>query len=317
MDGIVAAFEQLDSAHLREASWLDRERDKQNVASTGPPIWRWSVPLAAPGLRVDAYLGSALRENLSQDALVVAEGQHRIVLGVADGVTPTARTPAVDGRDGARFAACTVLAQVARAVSGDALHAAFLVANEALITQFAATATRLDQRDRPQAAAIAAALDVTRDGTIADMSVVRAADCDVWTRTGRRWSLVSTTPMFTEQTRRDLELWAKRNPGATLAERLEMERKVITRYACWNLTALGRFEKPKLQCRAVEADFDDLVLVTDGSDVRRAVADGLSEPHDWLTGLRSWEASNRPSYKRHDDVAMLHLRRLAPEVSRR
>jgi hypothetical protein len=86
-----------------------------------------------------------------------------------------------------------------------------------------------------------------------------------------------------------------------------MEQAVITGRGCWNLTALGRFDEPKLRIRDVEPDFDDLVLVTDGPNIRRAVAADLHEPHEWLTSLRSWEAANRPEYKPHDDVAMLHV----------
>lgn len=318
MGGFVTASGELaHREHLREASWLDLVRDKQNIATMGPPIWRWNVPLQTPRLKIVAHVGSARSEQLSQDALVVTEYADRIVLGVADGVTPTLKTPRVDGKDGARFAACTLLEHILDTAPGDALYSTFHTANHDLMSRFGSHALPdLRRRDRPQTAGVAASIDVVDDGTIANVSLVRAADCDVWTRKDGRWSLATMTPMLREETRRELERWVVDNPSADLAQRLEMEQAVITGRGCWNLTALGRFDEPKLRIRDVEPDFDDLVLVTDGPNIRRAVAADLHEPHEWLASLRSWEAANRPKYKRHDDVAMLHLS-VVPVINQR
>lgn len=294
---------------LREASWLDLPRRMTNIAPTGPRILRWQVAMSVTHLWIDAYVGTAGRHTLSEDALVVLEEHDSVVLAVADGVTPSPNTPAVAGMNGARHAAVTVLDHVSRHAGNRDLTWAFEQANKDLIDRFGPHARPdLHRRDRPQAAAVAVRLRIGTHGQVAGADVLRAADCDVWVREGTRWSLVTTTPMFRERTRRAIDEWAAAHPNASFAERLDMERSVITGRECWNLTALGRFDIPKLRRRTIDGGFDELVLVTDGPQVRRAVAGGMSEPSQWLTTLRSWEQDNRPQYKRHDDVAMLHVR---------
>ena len=312
MSGTAASCDSMHDPHLREASWCDLPRDRENIAPVGPPIWRWPVPLTVPALQVTAYLGASERARHSQDALLVMEYPGRVILAVTDGATPTDETPTVGDVDGARHAARTVLEHLSAAPPSSALGRVFLTANEALLHRFGpASENGLHARDRPQAAAIAVALTLAADGATTEVETARAADCEVWVRRDGVWLLQSPRSMLKDGPRILLERWDVTHPDATYQDRIAEEKRILPDRSQWNLTALGRFERPKIDAPTVDHDFDELVLVTDGVDVARFPDGPPPDPRDWMVELRASEARGRPPRRRHSDVAMLHLRRQA------
>lgn len=310
MSGYAASCDPTRDPHLREASWLDLPRDRENIASVGPPIWRWKVPLTSASVEVDAYLGSFDEERATQDALLVIEYPDRLVLGVADGVTPTDATPAIEDTDGARYAAHVVLDHVRAAPSSAQLRWVLRTANDSLFERFGPIARRdLRPRDRPQAAAVVLALRASDAGMVR-IDSARAADCEIWVRHGAFWSLQAPRVMLKEGPRMLLAQWDAAHPDATYRERIAEEMRILRDRSQWNLTALGRFERPKIDSPSISGDLDQLVLVTDGANVARFASGPTSEPRDWMAGLRKAEAAHPPG-RRHKDVAMLHLRRQA------
>jgi len=312
MGGVAASCDSTHDPHLREASWLDLPRARADVAGGQPPVWRWQVPLARPDIRVDAYLGSFDAGHVTQDALLVMEYPDRIILAVADGVTPTTATPAVDDTDGARYAARVVLDHVRAAPPSADLTRVLLTANGTLFERFGPIVRRdLHPRDRPQAAAVVLTIGFAPDGTVRRIDSARAADCEIWVRRHAVWSLQSPRVMLKDGPRALLEQWDAAHPDATYQDRIAEEMRILRDRSQWNLTALGRFERPKVDAPRISDDFDEIVLVTDGANVARAAAARPSEPHDWMAELRWSEARARPPGRRHSDVAMLHLRRQA------
>jgi hypothetical protein len=307
MGGTAASCDSTHDPHLREASWLDLPRDRENIASVGPPIWRWKVPLTSAGVEISAYLGSYDGERDTQDALLVMEYPDRIILAVADGVTPTDTTPAIEDTDGARHAAHVVLDHVRAAPPSAGLTRVLLTANGSLFERFGPIARRdLHPRDRPQAAAVVLALRLSGDGMVR-IDSARAADCEIWVRRGVSWSLQSPRSMLKEGPRTLLARWDAAHPDASYQERIAEEMRILRDRSQWNLTALGRFERPKIDSPRISDDVDELVLVTDGANVARFASGPMSEPRDWMAELRRAEASARPPGRRHNDVAMLHL----------
>lgn len=309
MGGVAASRGSRHDQHLREATWLDLPRDRANVARIEPPIWHWQVPLARPGVEVEAYLGSFDADRVTQDALLVMEYPDRLILAVADGVTPTSATPTVGDTDGARHAARVVLEHVRAAPPSADLTRVLRTANGSLFERFGpAVRSDLHPRDRPQAAAVVLALVLSGDGTVRRIDSARAADCEIWVRGGGAWSHQSPRVMLKEGPRTLLEQWDEAHPSATYQERIAEEMRVLRDRSQWNLTALGRFERPKVDVPLATDDFDELVLVTDGANVASAASGLVSEPRDWMAGLRRSEADVRPPGRRHSDVGMLHLR---------
>lgn len=310
MSGTAASCDSMHDPHLREASWCDLPRDRENIASVGPPIWRWRVPVQTTGIEVDAYLGSFDSARASQDALLVMEYPDRIILAVADGVTPTDRTPRIEGVDGAQHAARTVLNHVRAAPRSAELRRILLIANGSLLARFGpAVRHDLHPRDRPQAAVVVLALALAADGRVRQIASARAADCEIWVLRRSTWSLQSPRVMLKEGPRTLLEQWDAAHPDAGYQERIAEEMRILRDRSQWNLTALGRFERPKIESPPISDDFDELVLVTDGAQVARVASGPLSEPPDWMAELRRSEARHRPPGHGHSDVAMLHLRR--------
>ena len=313
MSGTAASCESRHDPHLREASWLDLSRRTKNVASVGPPIWSWRVPLSESAFAITGYLGSIDDRRDTQDALLVVEYPDRIILAVADGVTPTDRTPVVGDTDGARYAARAVLEHVLAAPPTADLTRVLQTANSTLFERFGPMVRRdLHPRDRPQAATVVLAVDLTGAGTVAGVACARAADCEVWIRRGDMWSPQSPRSMLNDDTRTLLALWDAANPEATYQERIAEEMRILRDRSQWNLTALGRFERPKIDAPEIAGDFDELALVTDGAGLAGFASGPTSEPHEWMAQLRRSEARVRPPARRHADVAMLHLRRQAP-----
>ena len=73
MSGTAASCDPTHDPHLREASWLDLPRDREDIASVGPPVWRWTVPLTTAGVEIDAYLGSFDEQRDTQDGARAAD----------------------------------------------------------------------------------------------------------------------------------------------------------------------------------------------------------------------------------------------------
>lgn len=316
MGGVAASCEEVHDPHLREASWLDLPRDRENVASVGPPIWRWKVPLTGPAVDIDAYLGSFHEERATQDALLVMEYPDRLIVAVADGVTPTDTTPAIEDTDGARHAAHVVLDHVRAAPPNAELRRVLLTANGSLLERFGPVARRdLHPRDRPQAAAVVVSLGLSDRG-VGRIDSARAADCEIWVRRGASWSLQSPLVMLKEGPRMLLARWDAAHPDATYQERIAEEMRVLRDRSQWNLTALGRFERPKIDSPSISDHFDELVLVTDGANIARFASGPMSEPRDWMAELRRSEQRVRPPGRRHSDVAMVHVRALRPRSDR-
>jgi len=312
MGGTAASCDSKHDPHVREASWLDLPRQRENVALVEPPIWRWRVPIARAGVEIDAYLGSFNADRATQDALLVMEYPDRIILGVADGVTPTYATPTIGDTDGARYAAHVVLDHVRAAPPSAHLTRILRTANGTLFERFGPNGRRdLHQRDRPQAAAVVLALGLDDDGTVRQIDSARAADCEIWVRRHAVWSLQSPRVMLKEGPRELLEQWDASHPDATYQDRIAEEMRILRDRSQWNLTALGRFERPKVDAPRISGDLDELVLATDGANVATVASGLLSGPHDWMAMLRMVETHARPAGRRHSDVAMLHLRRQA------
>ncbi len=303
----------LGDPYVREASWLDLDRNAVDIAAPGPPIWRWTVPLRTPGLAVEAYHGAFDADRVSRDALLVVEYPHRLILAVADGATPTRRTPRVGDMDGATYAACAVLEQIRAAPPAADLGRVLHAANARLLERFGPQRRGdLHPRDRPQAAVAVASVGLSPTGSVTSVDVARAADCEVWGRRPDGWSLATSTPMIEDAPRHALERWDETNATATYDERIEHEIRLLDDRSRWNLTALGRFDRPKIETMQLEPDLAQLSLVTDGGNLSRFVPRPPDDTRNWLIGLRRRELAVRPRNQQHDDVALLVLRRVKP-----
>lgn len=310
MDGVVAAFEPLDGEHVREASWLDRPRDATDVSVAGPPIWRWRIPLRTPGLRLTAHIGSRAADRRSQDALLAVEYPGCIILAVADGVTPTDQTPTVDGIDGARYAAYTVLHHVAHAPPDADPERVLRTVNALLLDEFGPRVRNdLHPRDRPQTAVTIASVRLTADGHVARLDLARAGDCDLWVCRKSAWTLETPTPLLTNGPRRALRRWDALHPGASVQDRIRVEKRLLDHPSRWNLAALGRFKRPKTETATIEEPVDLIVLTTDGADI------SLLEDRDQIAA-RGRMPDLSPDSGRRDDVAMLHLETGVDNLSR-
>lgn len=284
---------------VREAPWLPFDGEKEDVALGGPPIWRWQIPISVRGAALEAYEGARDGAVPNRDAILVVEHRDRVVLAVADGVTPTSRTPWVGSIDGGRFAAHAVLRSVCavapRTHPIEALHEA----NRTILREFG-HARGLRPRDHPQAAVVVAVVPtapVLVDGVIA----ARAGDCDLWTRRGARWTCKTPQPMLVDVARELLAAWDEANPGATPDARIQVEERLLTDDS-WNVTSVGRFRQPAFERHVASSEVDAVALVTDGVDMRRFGGDPPLEPRAWLP------VPSHPAGVRADDVALLHLR---------
>lgn len=290
---------------VREASWRRSDRRLTTATCGSTDIFRWDVCLQAPMLQLEAYLGGRSREEPSRDALLVTEHANGVLLAVADGVTPTTRTPRREDMCGSMHAAWSVLDELACADVDADLEEVLKAANARLDRECSrATMPVLDDRDRPQAAAVAAMIGLDRAGVPNALDIVHAADCAAWVRRGRRWSLVTTTPKLRSDTQAAVDEWLRCNPRAPLAERLAMERRTITTSDCWHVTALGRYDTPKLRRHRLSGPVDAVVVLSDGVAMHHFGDSPPLEPQEWLHGgtHRGESAADR------DDVAMLHLR---------
>lgn len=289
------------------ASW-HIPTDSVNVAGQGPSLTHWDVSSATDGLEISAYLGNARAAVDTQDALVVCRDGERMVLGVADGVTPTSRTPDVEGSDGARFAALHVLKQVSVARSTVGLDELFRDVNNTLYARFGdLLSADLSARDLPQAAAAAVEVVVLPDGSVKRIAAVRAGDCDIWWRRGTVWTREYQQQMLVGEVRQWLAIYDMSNPGASCDERVLEETRWLNDAAYWNTTALGRFSNAKIEHFDVPPDVDELVVATDGARFEHFVERGGRDLAGWMRQLRMWERARSSDAPRHDDVALLSL----------
>lgn len=292
---------------VRHACWpaASNGRARVNVAAAGPPIWHSQVMLRASRWTVDCYVGSA-NDRSGRDALLAVDHADRVVVAVADGVTPTDRTPSVGELDGAQHAAHTVLTHIAATPVDADVRCPLLTANAALLEQLGGPGHGLHPRDHPQTAVVAASVLVSPDARN-EVVIARAGDCEAWTRCGERWTLQTPTPMLRETSRAALRRWDAAHPGATCQERIQEEMRVLTR-SSWNVTPLGRFEYPDIERHTVVSDVDAIALVTDGVEMHRFNGDPPDAPRDWLPDAAAPHPCVEASGRRRDDVALVFLR---------
>ncbi|HEX6257325.1 MAG TPA: hypothetical protein VFZ70_16070 [Euzebyales bacterium] len=308
MGGFAASCDP-SSVHVREASWLARVRRLRNIASSGPPILQWDVPMRSSGVQVRAYQGSHAPDRPTQDEVLVLEYPNRIILAVADGVTPTDVTPGAQGLDGARYAARRVLSHLCAAPPSRDPAFVFHAVNRSLFEEFDHhIRDGFHGRDRPQAAAVALSLEVADDGMITRTNSALAADCDIAVRYGKEWSRVRTERMLHEGVEAQLARWDIENPAATYQDRIAEEKLILRDRSQWRRTALGRFDRAALGEPPVPPDFDEVLLATDGADLSSSRHVLPADPRTLMEELRTREAAERPPGRRHSDVALVHLR---------
>lgn len=290
---------------IRTASWVQQFGSvPRDVAPAGPPVVYWEVPLSTARFRVEAWVGAASADGVNRDALLVMEHEGGLTLGVADGCTPTADTPPVGG-DGARYAAVTVLQAIASAPQLQSIASVLHDANGHLLDQFGPLAEgELRPRDRPQTAAAAVRITWSDEG-MELIDVARAADCEVWARgadTEDMWRCLTSRDMLTRKARSAITSWVNDHPDAPLQERFAMERRALDDSDSWRCTALGRFATPKIDVAAGPRDFNEIVLMTDGTPAGSLIRSGYND-------VNAWPNASRSSRQRPDDIAMLRLQR--------
>lgn len=285
-----------------------------STAPTAPQVRRWDLPLVWPRYNVVAYLGAFNNNARSQDALAVVEVADRLLLGVADGVTPTDRTPSVGDLDGAQYAAQKIIEGIASSPKPGRAAEVFHVLNDELFREFDQRSEIESSRDRPQAAAAVVDVSVSSTGrTLESILITRSADCDVWVKEGDVWRTATRRHMLTDGPRHSLMRWDSLHPGATYTERFEIERNAgLDDIENWNITALGRFEEVRLETVEV-GGANELLIATDGARLHHWKWQD-STPDDWFRRLREWELSNLPLHRQHSDVAALWLRSAAPNA---
>jgi hypothetical protein len=290
----------LDSRHIHSMDHV-----VENIASTGPALVRWTASLPGTTWMLEAHLGSFRADKPSQDGLVAVERSAGTRLVVADGVTPTRQAPSIAEMDSARYASQFVLHSIAS--SPDGLVPAFHAANNELVRTFSAPEySHLLDRDRPQSAVAAADVLFDDNGQIARLSVVRAADCVVWTKSDGRWRLVTLTPMLRAEARNALDQWDETHPDAVIDERIAHETLILDADS-WNVTALGRFANLRLEHVEITGTVDELLLATDGARLTGTILNhGTLD--SWLAGLRTWERTAGPLHRAHSDVAVIRLK---------
>lgn len=290
------------SGAIRSASWVRSFGSvPRDVAPVGPPVLHWQVPLSTGRCRIEAWAGPGCAGGINRDALLVVEHDDGLTLSVADGCTPTADTPRVDG-DGARYAAVTVLQELAAAPQPRSMAGVLHDANTHLLDQFGPLATALRPRDRPQTAAAAVRITWSDDG-VELVDVARAADCEVWARGAGMWYCLTPRDMLTRDARTAIAEWVDAHPDAPLRKRFAMERQVVERSDSWRCTALGRFATPKIDVAAGPREFQEIVIMTDGTSAGSLIRSGCND-------VRAWPNASRSSRRPPDDIAMLRLERM-------
>lgn len=294
---------------VMRASWVtsaDSERTIDHGVS--PPLWYHCVPLSVPGFVLEAWWGSGRKDRETRDAWIVSEFDGGMVLGVADGCTPTERTPRVGG-DGALFAATTVLGHLARTSRRADPQQLLKAANRLLLDRFGSSMRPdLESRDRPQAAVAVVVLRWTDAGDVVAVDVALAADCEVWVRRGRTWSRHAVPDMFTPAARAAMDAWDAANRDAPLSHRFVAERRIINDPVAWLCTAVGRFDDPKFASLQLGPAFDELVIATDGADVPLALHVRCGNARHWARLSRMLgRFVRRRGGRRLDDAALLRL----------
>jgi hypothetical protein len=247
----------------------------------------------------------------SQDALAVhvrPGGLPAVRLAVADGLTPTARTPDVAGMDGARYAAHLAVAAVGASV--DMLTACEEV-NAVLRAVPAADGGTLLSRERPTTGLAVVDIPVS-GGPIAVSSVY---DCEVYVRDHGGWREVLPADRSGERAARYMAQRARflrEHPGE-LAPLLELEVALLgDDPLSWGVVPLGALDEVYLRTAAL-SDVREVVVASDGARLSVEILQGVGLD-DWLAGLRAWEEAD-PSHhgevKLHDDLSAVRVE-LAP-----
>jgi serine/threonine protein phosphatase PrpC len=252
------------------------------TASMGWRIQAWEEPSAGAA----SQDGQLVWPDVARDRLRVA---------VLDGVTPTRNTRTVAGVAGAMYAAA--VARLALQQAGCELEECLLAANRHLHERGLA-------RSRDQLQTCATVADVFPDGRV---EVVRAGDCEAWARTAEGWVPLGCGTALTPSVAQAWDEWQRTNASVSRETRHVAEEQFLGRREAWTSTALGRFERPRIQ-RFSATGVYELVLASDGARLSEPVLDELPE---WISGLRAWERRRaglgRAGEKVHDDVTVLRL----------
>ena len=249
---------------------------------------------ATMGWRIEAWEEPA-GGAASQDGQLVWPdvARDRLRVAVLDGVTPTRNTRSVVGVDGAMYAAAVV--RLALQQPDCELEDCLLTANSHLHDPDLA-------RTRDQLQTCATVADVFADGHV---EIVRAGDCEAWARTAEGWVSLGCGTALTASVAEAWGEWQRSNGAVSRETRHEAEERFLGRREAWTSTALGRFERPRIQ-RFSATGVRELVLASDGARLSEAVLDELPS---WITELRSWERRcaglGRAGEKVHDDVTVL------------
>ncbi|MCU1430462.1 MAG: hypothetical protein JWL83_4462 [Actinomycetia bacterium] len=235
----------------------------------------------------------------SHDAWLTLGRDAGLRLAAIDGASvPT--SPAFCGLDAATWAA-----QVTRAslLAEDDLAVCLWRANRNLFDPSFGRAGA-----RAQAAVAVADIRARWDGD-AHAKVVRASDCTVFARFGRRWVDVFPAPCVTAEAAQVWDAWCATHATANARDRAEAQDRALGAPEAWRTAAIGRFAEPLLECKEIEG-FDELVLASGGARLDVARLDELDE---WLDGLRRWERTAprgaKVSDDVHDDATVLRWRR--------
>jgi hypothetical protein len=259
---------------------------------------------ASMGWRIEAWEAPSAGAASQDGQLVWPDAaRDRLRVAVLDGVTPTENTRSVVGVAGAMYAAA--VARLALQQPDHDLEDCLLAANGHLHDR------RLE-RSRDQLQTCATVVDVFPDGRV---EAVRAGDCEAWARTADGWVPLGSGAALTAPVAAAWDEWQRANGAVSRATRHEAEERFLGRPEAWTSTALGRFERPRIQ-RFSATGVHELVLASDGARLSEPVLDELPE---WLDGLRSWERRRaglgRAGEKVHDDVTVLRLVRGAVPVA--
>ena len=278
---------------------------RQGLDATMPSTF----DLVARSYRVTAFQDSSKPGVASQDGWCLVEADQTVRVAAIDGVTPSARTPTVEGVDGARFATRFIAEHLGDATSpaGRLLNNA----NQRLVEMFRGVVPA----DRPRACV--AVVEIDQAGRL---EAVLHGDCEVWIRRGSAWAQLLGGSCVDPRVDGEWQEWVDANPHATLEELQEYERRRGVPEA-WVCPPIGMFDttKPRsatLSCNA----WDEVVVATDGG---RLDPERLTRLAPWLAEQRSWERERIGNgtdgvrrAKPHDDRTVLRIERvtaLAPQ----
>jgi hypothetical protein len=291
----------------------DRTRQGEHWAVPGTdalvPVTRWEEP-------ADPYAGKA-----SQDAAAViaferprwapqAQAVLRIV--VADGVTPNATTPSIDGLDGAAWAARTAVD--AFRTSAD-LKSAANVANRRIDagTRAAATAAGirpLPLHDRPRTMLAAIDIHIAPNGTWR-AHLANAGDCDIRVHDGGTWAQPITEMGYAAGPMQRSEAYYRANPHLPKEDLVAYDDALFSTPEAFDSTPLGAFPPSvplKLSFHGIQGRGPlqgwTFVATTDGIRAEEIVDFDFDRTRERLEQLADPMVASEGLYlKRRDDKA--------------